>query len=137
MNSTKCVEAFDSAQVSPSIHVAPDVSGLSMTAAASCEKLSGREKERDGERPSGHGRGRTMEQDEAKVDRALEDVRRRVCDLWRSARIAILRGKMTLLRDTGSCGYLLQGTSINMLNISTKSVGTQVQVVRFAYASKM
>ena len=36
-------------------------SGLSMTAAASCEKLSGRKKGTDGERPDGRTRARTDE----------------------------------------------------------------------------
>ena len=84
---------------------------MSMTAAAaSCEKLSGRKKETEkGRTDASEQRGRTKdERDEAKVDRALEDVRRRVCDLWRSARIAILRGKMTLLRCTVRYGYSLK-----------------------------
>ena len=48
--------------------------GLSMTAAASCEKLSGRKKETEkGRTDASEQRGRTKdERDEAKVDRALE-----------------------------------------------------------------
>ena len=70
----------------------------------------GRKEQTEKGRTDGLARGRTKdERDEAKVDRALEDVRRRVCDLWRSARIAILRGKMTLLRYTVSHGYSLKG----------------------------
>ena len=65
-----------SAQVLLSLKVSTYPSGLSMTAAASCEKLSGRKKETEKGRADGRARGRTKdERDEAKVDRALEDVR--------------------------------------------------------------